>query len=192
MTRTRIFGSDTPFCDWMRNCEMLPSSSEDFGFSACDNDVTVHRYKFGVKDAVGTRDVQGLMQIEVKTRQGKPSFSQFDTLNKLNLFAGERQIGGCHIRFFGVFVLVLSGTTPDDSDAMWWCSMPKGTLISDPSAMKFRKINKRTLIEIMRFDRHPRNFSLQTFRRHHKTKVIEQEVVTELGFTTAVRMTKKS
>ncbi len=60
MTRDRMFGSDTDFCAWMRACKELPSSSDDFGFSASDNDVTVHRYKT-VVDAKGTRDIQGLM-----------------------------------------------------------------------------------------------------------------------------------
>lgn len=192
MARDRIFGSDTPFCNWMRKCDDLPAIDKDFGFSACDNDITIHRYKYGVQDSIGTRNVQGLMQIEVKTRRGKPSFSQFDTLNKLNLFAGEKEIGGFHIRFFGVFVLVLSGTTPDDSDKMWWYWMPKGTILNDASNMKCRKVDKDSLIQIMRFDRHPRNNSRQVFRRHHATKVIESEEVTELGFTTQVRIFKRS
>lgn len=192
MVRPRIYGSDTPFCDWMRRCESLPSSGDDFGFSACDNDITVHRYKYGVSDSVGTRDVQGLMQIEVKTRSGKPTFSQFDTLNKLNLFAGEKNIDGCHVRFFGVFLLILSGTTPDDSDRMWWCSIPKNKLVRDAKNSVIRGICVDQLVSLLRFDIHPRNFSKQAFRRHHKTYELLGTETTELGFETETRVIKRS
>jgi len=181
MTRERMYGSDTEFCEWMRKCKDLPSYSKDFGFAASDNDVTVHRYMTCV-DSVGTRDVQGIMQIEIKTRQGKPSESQMDTLSKLNLFHGEKVIQGVYIRFFGVFVLVMSGTSPDDSQNMWWCSMPKGTFISDASKMKITSINRSKLIDLLRFEVHPVGLYPRPFRRHHSTKIIMETETTPLGF----------
>ena len=83
MTRQRHFGNDTPFCAWMRAHPRLPSSGPVFGFTATDSDVVVHRYKAEV-DGVGTRDMQAIMQIEVKTSMSQPKPSQLDTLMRLN------------------------------------------------------------------------------------------------------------
>jgi len=181
MTRERIYGSDTEFCAWMRSCRDLPSYSKDFGFVASDNDVTVHRYLTAV-DGVGTREVQALMQLEVKTRKGKPSASQIDTLSKLNLFSSEKVVDGVYVRFFGVFVLVLSGESPDDSRQMWWGTIPKGKMLNNASNMNFKQISKCNLISLLRFDLHPINLSKQPFRRHHKTNEVIVVETTPLGF----------
>jgi hypothetical protein len=169
----------------------LPSYSKDFGFVASDNDVTVHRYLTSV-DGVGTREVQGIMQIEVKTRQGKPSESQMDTLSKLNLFSSEKVVSGVYVRFFGVFVLVLSHTSPDDSEFMWWCSIPKGLFISDAKKMKITSIDKATLIQLLRFELHPVSLVKKPFRRHHLTREILQVETTPLGFEVEKTITKRS
>ena len=181
MTRQRAYGSDTEFCAWLRACTDLPSVGRDFGLSASDNDVTLHRYMTSI-DSVGSREVQGIMQLEIKTRQGKPSFSQMDTLSKLNMFCGERQTKEGHVRFFGVFVLVLSNTTPDDSPQMWWGQIPKSLVVTDASRLKWQVVNRKTLIELLRFDRHPRTFEPQAFRRHHKTTSTVEVVTAPLGF----------
>ena len=181
MTRHRVYGSDTEFCAWMRKQKDLPSSGPDFGFSASDNDVTVHRYKT-IVDGIGTREVQALMQIEVKTRQGKPSMAQIDTLGKLNLFGGRQNTSEGVVFFYGVFFLVLSGTDPDNSRKMWWGWIPKGERISDASRLKFEVISKNRLIELLRFERHPRTMEKPMFRRHHKTSEITETLVAPLGF----------
>lgn len=192
MVRERMYGSDTEFCAWMRRCKELPSYSRDFGFVASDNDITIHRYITSV-DGVGTREVQGIMQIEIKTRKGKPSESQTDTLTKLNLFNGDRRVGGVSIRFFGVFVLVLSGTSPDDSDAMWWAAPPKDRFFKDAAMMRITEINYQMLIDILRFERHPRNLNdRQPFRRHHKTSLFVETETTPLGFEVDKLITKRS
>jgi hypothetical protein len=191
MTRERIFGSDTEFCSWMRECKQLPAYSNDFGFVASDNDVTVHRYMTCV-DGVGTREVQALMQIEVKTRKGKPSQSQIDTLSKLNLFSNQKTIDGVVIRYFGVFVLVMSGTTPEDSKELWWGVIPKGKTLDNASDLQFKKINKQTLISLLRFDLHPVNMSLEPFRRHHLTKEVVLIETTPLGFECEVKLVNRS
>jgi len=181
MTRARVYGSDTPFCDWLRKCEDLPSFSFDCGIVATDNDVTIHRYMSCV-DAVGTRQVQAIMQIEVKTRSGKPSESQLDTLSKLHLFRGSRVQSGVHIRFFGVFVLVFSGTSPDDSDCIWWCCIPDGKVIKDASSLSCKAISRLDLIRVLKFDLHPVSLQPNPFRRHHKTNEVVQVEQTPLGF----------
>jgi len=191
MTRSRAYGSDTEFCAWMRSCKELPSFGNDFGLSISDNDVTLHRYMTSV-DGQGSRQVQALMQIEVKTRQGKPPFAQMDTLSKLNMFCGQRNTKQGVVRFFGVFVLVLSGTSPDDSNAMWWGVIPKGLHVTNALNLKWKKITKEELVQILRFDRHPRNMEKLPFRRHHKTREITVVEKTPLGFEIEKTIVKRS
>lgn len=192
MTRTRMYGSDTEFCAWMRNCEQLPSYGENFGFVASDNDLTVHRYKTCV-DSVGTREVQGIMQIEIKTRHGKPSSSQVDTLTKLNLFACDKKVQGVQVRFFGVFFLVMSGTTPEDSDSMWWGRCPADKFLKDAKFITWTEVNRSKLIDVLRFERHPRNLENTTpFRRHHKTKQFVELEHMPLGFSVEKIVTQRS
>lgn len=181
MTRDRMFGSDTEFCAWMRACKDLPSASADFGFSACDNDVTVHRYKTSV-DTKGTRQIQGLMMVEIKTRRGLPPSSQMDTLSKLNLFKGQKHVSGQTIRFFGVFVLVMNGTDPENSEKMWWGSIKTMKVTSDAKELKWKRITKETLISILRFDVDPYSFAKNPFRRHHKRSEIIVTKMSPLGF----------
>lgn len=154
MTRERIYGSDSEFCSWMRACKDLPSYSSDCGFVASDNDITVHRYLTSV-DGVGTRAIQSIMQIEVKTRQGKPSVSQMDTIAKLNLFADSKQVNGTVVTFFGVFFLVLDGTDPDTSKKMWWGCIPRGETPTDARDLKWTAITREQLIKLLRFEIHP-------------------------------------
>lgn len=191
MTRERIYGSDTEFCAWMRSCAELPSYSKDFGFVASDNDITVHRYLTSV-DAVGTREVQGIMQIEVKTRTGKPSTSQMDTISKLNLFSGKKKSRGVEVTFFGVFLLVMEGTNPDDSKNMWWGVIPRNQIFTDANLLKWKPINRATLIRLLRFDLHPVSLTTKTFRRHHKTTEIIEMEISPLGFEFEKRIIKKS
>ena len=196
MTRERIYGSDTEFCAWVRTCKELPSFSQDFGVVACDNDVTIHRYMHSV-DGIGSRDVQSIMQIEIKTKRGnpksgKPSNSQMDTISKLNLFEGEKDVDGQHVRFFGVFLLVLSETTPDNSESMWWGVIPRGVCVSNATLLKWRLINRDALIKLLRFEIHPVNFARNPFRRHHKTREIVSTETTELGFEVERKIIKRS
>lgn len=192
MTRERMYGSDTDFCAWMRRCKDLPSYGDDFGFVASDNDLTIHRYKTSV-DSIGTREVQGIMQIEIKTRNGKPPASQTDTLTKLNLFCGDKTVNGVSIRFFGVFVLVLPGTHPTETELMWWGASPKDKFLSDAKHMTWSKINYQELIDLLRFERHPRDLRERNpFRRRHKTTQFVEVEKTPLGFDVEKIVTKRS
>jgi len=191
MTRERIYGSDTPFCEWLRHCKDLPSYSNDFGVVAADNDLTIHKYITSI-DGEGTRACQAIMQVEIKTRKGKPSESQIDTLAKMNLFKGNRFIDGSNVRFFGVFVLVMSELTPDDSESMWWYRFPKNKTIKSASQLQGKKITRTTLVDIFRFDLHPWNLSPSPFRRHHKTNEIIYIETTPLGFTCERTIKKRS
>lgn len=175
MTRIRYYGSDTPFCAWMRNCKELPSKSDTCGFVATDNDLTIHRYLVDV-DGIGSREVRPLMQVEIKTRNGEPTYSQEETYRLLNEFRGSRLIGNVYVRYFGISVLSMSGTTPDNSEFMRWGRFSKkGQII-------YREISRKQLINLFRFDIHPDNLRRRPFRRHHKTSEIITRIQTELGF----------
>lgn len=191
MTRERFYGSDTEFCAWMRSCADLPSYSHDFGFVASDNDVTVHRYLTSV-DSLGTREVQGIMQVEVKTRTGKPSFSQMDTISKLNLFSGTKKNNGVHVTFFGVFLLIMDGTDPDNSGNIWWGCIPRKQTLTDAKNLKWHVINRTKLIQLLRFDIHPQSLTPKTFRRHHKTTEVIETAISELGFEYEKRIITRS
>ena len=195
MTRARFFGSDTPFCGWIRACPELPSVGNNLGFSVTDNDVILHRYMTSI-DKIGTREVQCLMQLEVKTRSGKPRESQMDTLTKLNLFHGtkihiDRGITYT-IRYFGYFILVMSDTTPDDSEKMWWGSIPFGIVSNNANKLKWVRINKTLLIQLLRFDINPRTFEKIILRRHHKTSHFYEQVKAPLGFMVEEHLIKRS
>lgn len=159
MTRERSFGSDVPFCRWMREQKELPSDSKDCGFVATDVDLMVHRYRTSI-NGVGTREFQKIMHIEIKTRQGLPSESQMDTLSKLNLFSGSREDSeGHHIRHYGVFVLVLTATCPNSSSKMWWGYIPRKRIVRDArDGLCWRRISKPRLIKLLKFEIHPRTF----------------------------------
>ena len=191
MTRERFYGSDTEFCAWMRSCADLPSYSQDFGFVASDNDITVHRYLTSV-DGIGTREVQGIMQVEVKTRTGKPSLSQMDTISKLNLFSGTKKSNGVHVTFFGVFLLIMDGTDPDNSENIWWGCIPRKQTLSDAKNLKWHIINRTKLIQLLRFDIHPQSLTTKTFRRHHKTNEVIETAMSELGFEYEKRIITRS
>jgi len=179
MTRERLYGSDTPFCAWMRSHPELPSYSQTCGFVATDNDVTIHRYLTGLVDACGTRDIQSLMHLEVKTRGGLPTASQRDTLRKKHLFRGTKEYNGQVVRFWGCYVLSMSGLTPDDSQWLGW-----GRFSSEHTdQLTYTEIDRQALVELLKFERHPDNLDRQPFRRRHKTRFIDVTEEVPLGFT---------
>lgn len=178
MARDRIYGSDTPFCEWMRACTELPSYSDTCGFVATDNDVTIHRYLTPV-DALGTREVQSLMHIEVKTRGGPVHDSQKDTLFKKHCCMNRPRalrVKGQLVRSFGVSFLFMDNTSPDNSVVMEWGRF-------DRTGQIFcRGIDVATLVALLRFDIHPDTLTPQAFRRHHKTRELWVKETAPLGF----------
>ena len=175
MTRDRIYGNDVEFMAWVRNQDRLPSFSPTVGFVTTDCDCFIHRYMSCV-DVMGTREVQALMFLEIKTRGGDLRASQQDTLEKVNRFQGVITDKQGLLRSFGVSVVKLSGTSPDDSDFIQWGRFNSGQL-------NYTTINKETLIQLMLFELHADNLTPQPFRRHHKTREINVVETTTLGFT---------
>lgn len=178
MIRERVFGTDPDFCAWLRRQKKeLPSYSQNVGFVASDVDLIIHRYMTAV-DGLGTREIQSTMLLEVKTRNGKPSHSQLDTLNVWHqTINAKKMVNEKVIRNFGVSILILSGTDPDNSETIQW-----GRFNSITSNIHYRQINIWQLFKLLKFELHPDNLTLQPFRRHHKTSEITVIEQLPLGF----------
>ena len=200
MTRDRVFGEDKPFCEWMRNHELLPSNADKTGFVATDCDLIVHRFKREVLSGFGSKQFQGLMHVEAKTRSSVPRSSQIDTLAKLNETSRcHLNIDGMEVRNFGVFVLSMSGLTPEDSCEMRWGVFPdigrkkkRFGIAKTAADLKWIPITTDALIRVLLFDLHPRNLVDRPFRNHHKETVCVEEVTTPLGFQVEKQIVRKS
>ena len=132
--------TETAFERWMRNNNHLDSVSESI--VRFDLDLLLHRYKSPV-DGKGTREIQCMMFIEVKTFSAKISEAQKDTLGLLNQVLRNRkpnihskprrQVSGqirkaysamikrdVALHLYGGHLLQLSGACPETSDRMIW------------------------------------------------------------------------
>lgn len=180
MVRERVFGTDPDFCAWLRSQRKeLPSYSQTVGFVATDVDLVIHRYLTSI-DGIGSREIQAMMMLEVKSRSGKPHQSQTDTLYKWHLLSNTKQVvNNSLIWGFGVGVLSMSGTDPSNSDHLEWGRFKKGS----DGKLHYRKITINQLYGLLRFELHPDSLSRQPFRRHHKTRLISVEEQTVLGFS---------
>lgn len=103
---------ESPFGTWLRSNPKLDAQAE--GIYVTDIDYTLFRFKPGV-----------LFFIEVKTRGAEVGRHQTEVLKILDQACGmvdgrvfETLRGNRVIRFSGVFRLILSGTSPDDSEWM--------------------------------------------------------------------------
>lgn len=175
MTRDRVYGEDTEFSRWMRSNKNLPSYSSDCGFVATDSDFLIHRY-MTVVDGKGTREVQGIMHLEAKTRGATPTKSQADTLFKLNAFRGDKRIGN-KVRYFGVSIVSFSGTSPIDSHTIHWGRFRKNT-----SSIKYTEVTVEQLESLLLFERCPDSLQRNPYRRHHKSHELIVEEHLPLGF----------
>jgi hypothetical protein len=178
MARDRIHGEDKEFMEWCRSHPDLPSFSRECGWVQTDVDTLIHRY-MTTFDGQGTRELQCLMLIEVKTRSGMPSPSQEDTLRKQHLCTKtEIRINGQTVKNFGVTVVTMDGTTPEDSHSIEWCRFEQ----HPPHALNRTVVTVQQFVELIRFDRHPDTLITQPFRRHHATRTVIERTVTPLGW----------
>ena len=129
-------GKETLFKQWARSKPELDSSQ---GFVIYDADFWVHLYK-----THGTRKVQCMMMVEVKTYGAKPDKAQDDTLGLVDQMMRNResnidcepirrQVGGLPLamfsnlknekiccRVFGVHYLIFEKDGPQNSDWIKW------------------------------------------------------------------------
>lgn len=168
---------ETGFERWMRENELL--DSREFGIARFDLDVLIHRYKFDCDDAYGSRDIQALMFIEVKTHAAKASDAQLDTLSAMSQLLRNRKQNmyqdklGRHakhhepltetyshilkkyvsMKAFGGHLLTLQKQSPDDSEWMTWDG---------------KEITPDQLMQLLRFEIDPDTLSSADWRRRSK------------------------
>ena len=195
MTRDRVWGADVPFCAWLRKQSYLPSYSAVKGVVATDVDLLIHRY-LDTLDTTGTRQLQSLIKVEVKTRGGHPSTSQLDTWLQDHLCVRESILyAGSYVRHWGNAILSLSGEDPDDSDQKIWARFPKGSIQLSKCGwndLVKHDIDTVQLLRLLAFELHPDSLTEHPFRRHHKTHKIVRDTKTPLGFVTQERVTVRS
>lgn len=140
MTRARLVGSDKPFAGWIRNNPELPSQDANLAVAVSDIDLIVHNYLRN-----GSHTVQHVILLGVKSRGGHPQFSRVDTLWK-TVRRSEYEVRGQRVVVHGVFFLVLSGESVEDSERMEFCRCPDGrSLLREP-------ITEGELIRLLRFE----------------------------------------
>lgn len=185
-SRVRHYDKDTPFGAWLRrNADKIPSNGIETGTTANDVDMVISCWK---NRRTGTQ-IRSLTQIEIKTRCGDVAFQQMEAFSTLSAFAGVRNFSDIQFRFYGVCFLMLSGTSPDDSDQMFWKRFPisvrfDGKTKPTPKEMLVDKISQSQLIGLLTAELHP--ISLRKFRpevTHHGGKIVFTTETTPLGFT---------
>lgn len=166
--------TEAPFNAWVREHPRL--DSRDDCIVATDADLIVHRYGTRRDEYGIDRSVQYLMQIEVKTFGRDLTDSQRETLrlhamnlrtvthsverNSVGRFElGHRSnyrpsfVNGSHIMHYGVHLLQLGNSTPDNSDWMRWDHKP---------------VDLDTLVALLRFELSPD--SLRPINEEHRKK----------------------
>lgn len=171
------FVNEDAFRQWVRKHPALDSRTASL--NVCDVDMLFHKFKCCI-DNIGTRDLQYLMLVEVKTRGAELSDEQRELLQHVDAIfrshprkrerdsAGHFLPGhGEHPRLLfskkqgreitvipkGVHLLRLSGSTPDDSEQIIWDKSP---------------IDHDRLIGVLRFEFDPDNPQKRMEHRRRK------------------------
>ena len=169
------FSAEHPVLQWIRNNPRL--DSKKYGLSITDIDLTIHQYKTHW-DVVGERNVENIMDVEIKTYNKKIQYAQRDTLilrhqvfsrnnrNTFNINEGQgcysqynkiRDIDGkiISVRYFGCHLLTLSNNEIENSCLFW----------------DHKAIDIPTLEQLIRFECDPFTLRKRSERRHHRNDV---------------------
>ena len=164
MTRERTDGIDSPFSDWLRKEKSLDSVKQNL--SITDADYWIHQYR-ETTDSCGTRGIESIMMIELKTNSASLPFAQRDTLKLINagfhnafydqagrVVTKKVQIDNKtrFVRFYGAFLLQIDTDRPDTSKTIKW----HGKVIS-----------YQVLLNVLAFKRDPRTLNERDDKRHH-------------------------
>lgn len=192
--RRRDASEETLFGAWVRAHPDL--DSQDHGLTVTDADWFFHKYITEV-DAMGTRTVQAMFMLEVKCHGAVPSQSQQETLafnhqllRKVGVKVKRAYAEPITLWHFGVYVLSLSGTSPDNSDACRW-----GRFTDSGRNMRLAWDNclpPGMLSSILGFDIRPDTYGPLALRRHHQKKIITYRETMPNGIVTDVYMTQRS
>ncbi len=157
MTTPRRDDTQEPWAAWVQKNPRLDSVRE--GLCCTNSDLWVHKYRTHV-DNVGTRELQHIMLIEVKTFGKDVPTAQADTYHLIDQIlrrkdrkyfrrpSGEKR----WVRTWGVHYIIMSGDAPDTSEWITWDRKP---------------IDVTTLEELLRFERNPDTLAKRSDRRHH-------------------------
>jgi len=121
--KRRIYGEGHPIMREIRNRESLRSTGSDFSFVCTDVDCLAHIYKSRVEDNIGTRRLQMMWQMEIKTHGARPSFSQQDTFWQHHRFCycpKGKDINNKRTYHYGVLFLSVNNTCIADSTRIEW------------------------------------------------------------------------
>jgi hypothetical protein len=192
MTRRARDGRDKPFCDWLRNHDLLDAAHA--GLHATDVDMSMMKYRTTI-DAVGTRQVKLMADVEVKTWGRWPDEDQHEHL----YFRHQQLQSRCRRRstklrkwvgvwHFGVSMLsITGGERPDDCEGIQW-----GRFEPVTGAVLKRSITEDQLVSLLRFDLDHDTVAPFEIRRHHKTQEWVITRRTELGLRVDERLRKSS
>ena len=175
--------NETAFQRWLRAHREFDSIAQ--GIVRFDADMILHRYKM-VHDGRGSRDVQCLMFIEVKTFNAPVTKAQRDTLSLFSQFLRNRKPNmhgprtGRHasvtsppqaysqlldkwitVRTFGYHLLTFSGSCPADSGTIRWDTT---------------EISQFDLVKLLKFERDPDHpFVAMDWRRRSGPNVSDDD-----------------
>lgn len=192
MTAPRRAGHELPFSSWLR--EQRDLDSVNASLNIADADYIFHRYRTH-EDAMGSREVQLAMIVELKTFGRDPPYAQSEILYYHHQVLSSESFRNVHrpngqspIAFwhFGVFVLQLPGDRPDSDEYVRWGRFGKG------GALEWTLGTSSGLPRLLRFDLRPDNFRMLSTRRHHRTREIVVEEQTPLGFVVERRIRRRS
>lgn len=172
MTAPRRFGSDTPFGEWVRKQKDL--ESRQCSMNLCDVDMMFQKYRTDVDTGetagLDPRDVQLCMLVEVKTFGAEPTGPQREILfyhhqllrhkRKLKRIGNLPSVSVWH---YGVFVLRLRGTYPEEGIPMLWGQFDACGNLHWKDVSRVWQLK-----EILGFNWYPDTLEPLKLRRHHK------------------------
>jgi hypothetical protein len=204
MARPRIFGEDTPTMDWIRqqgrlefgpNQPRLPSTE----FVQTDVDAIVHHHRQG-NDSLGVREVQMMLQLEMKGYGGVPRESQMDTLflqhqclydcknQRLRYSSAVSSFTGESVALWHFGVSFLSHET----ESIGNCEYVDYGRFDEKGRVLWQPVSVESFMQILEFRRRADNLKPMVIRRHHVVKTVQLYEREPLGFITRVKIKKRS